>query len=108
MAMTRVYQGSGHTDAYAVRDWLAQNDIPAEVRGHNRLGLLGAIPIDETWPTVWVPAGQVERAQRAIRVFQGPSLVHPEWRCPKCAETNGPVFASCWSCGTERVGPHET
>lgn len=97
--MLRVYQGSGPTDAWLVRDWLARNDIEAQVRGQHLLSLVGDVPL--AWPSVWVDERDTERAKAAIAVFEGPQLVHPDWKCV-CGESNGPVFAACWSCGVDR------
>ncbi len=99
--MIRIYQGVGPTDAYLVRDWLARNGIDAVVRGQNLLGALGQVPVAEAWPSVYVGSTEAPRARAALAVFHGPALVHPEWKCPACGETNGPAFGSCWSCGAE-------
>lgn len=101
--MICVYQGIGLTDAYLVRDWLERNDIRAVVR-EALLGALGQVPVCEAYPSVHVADADKERAEEALRVFRGPSLVHPEWTCPKCGEENGPAFGSCWRCGADRVG----
>lgn len=100
--MICIYQGSGPTDAYLVRDWLERNDIQAWVRGHNLLGALGQVPVREAWPSVWVREADREEAEAALKVFQGPTLVHPEWACGACGEINGASFGSCWSCGADR------
>lgn len=98
----RVYQGTGPTDAYLVRDWLARNHVPAQVRGESLMSIRGEVPVWEAWPSVWSPGELTERARELIEAFYGPTLVHPEWQCPRCSETNAPNFASCWSCGTDR------
>jgi len=100
----RVYRGTGPTDAYLVRDWLGRNGVSAEVRGENLMSLRGDIPIMEAWPTVWVAPAQKSQARELIEEFNGPTLVHPAWNCPKCGEENAPNFGSCWSCGTD--SPH--
>jgi hypothetical protein len=98
----RVYQGTGPADAYLVRDWLERNDIPTWLRGEALLGLQGAIPIGRTWPSVWVMDQDRGRAEDAMRTFNGPALVHPDWKC-RCGEINAPSFGSCWSCGAEPI-----
>lgn len=99
--MIRIYQGQGHTDAYLVRDWLVRNGIPAQVRGENRLGAMGQIPLPEAWPGVYVAPEHRDGALAFLEAFNGPTLVHPEWSCA-CGEANGPAFGSCWSCGADR------
>lgn len=103
-AWVRAYQGSGPTDAYLVRDWLQRNGVSAEVRGESLMTLRGDIPITEAWPTVWVPPDLHARARELVTEFHGPTLVHPDWKCPRCGEENAPTFGSCWSCGTD--SPH--
>lgn len=98
----RVYQGSGPTDAYLIRDWLHRNDIPAQVRGEGLMSLRGEVPVWEAWPAVWTPQPEAERARDLIEGFFGPTLVHPSWQCARCGEENAPNFASCWSCGADR------
>lgn len=100
--MIRIYKGQGHTDAYLVRDWLERNGVRAFVRGENRLGAIGEIPLPEAWPGVYVAKADQQRATECLRLFEGPALVHPEWACARCGEANGPAFGSCWSCGHDR------
>ena len=101
--MIRIYKGQSHTDAYLVRDWLVRNGIEsAHVRGENRMGVLGEIPVPDAWPAVYVVEADRERAIECLATFHAPTLVHPEWACSRCGESNGPVFGSCWQCGAER------
>lgn len=97
--LTRVYQSTGPTDAWLVRDWLARNDIRAVVQGADLLSARGELPV--AWPTVWVSGDDEARARELITEFEGPALVHPEWKCT-CGEENGAAFGSCWSCGRDR------
>ena len=101
--MICVYRGNDATEAYLVRDWLERNGVVAWVRGGALLGALGQLPFREAWPSVWVHARDEANAKDAVRVYRGPALVHPPWRCQRCGEENGPAFASCWSCGAEPV-----
>lgn len=100
--MICIYRGTGPTDAYLVRDWLERNEIRVQVRGQALLGAIGQVPLVERWPTVWVHPRDKERAEQALRVFEGPTLVHPDWICPACDEENAATFGSCWSCGAEK------
>lgn len=100
----QVYQATGPTDAYLIRDWLHRNRLEAQVRGESLMSLRGDVPVGEAWPTVWVPEPRATEARALIETFEGPVLVHPPWRCPACGEENGPNFGSCWSCGADRPG----
>jgi hypothetical protein len=95
----RVYRATGPADAYLVRDWLVRNDIPAQVRNENLMSIRGEVPVGQAWPEVWVNRDDQVRAEEAIQTFQGPTLVHPDWRCAGCGELNPASFGSCWSCG---------
>lgn len=99
--MICVYKAHGPTDAHLVRHWLERNGIRAVIRG-DLMGIRGEIPVGESWPAVWVDREDVARAEEAIRTFEGPRLVHPPWRCPRCGEVNEPNFGSCWSCQADR------
>jgi hypothetical protein len=96
-----VYKGKGPTDAFLIQHWLERNDIRSTLRG-DLLGLRGEIPIVDAWPTIWVAAEDQERAEAAIREFNGPRLVHPRWKCEACGEENEPNFGSCWNCSADR------
>lgn len=94
-----VLRSSGPAEAWLVRDWLAQNGIPVVVRD-DLSAARGEIGIAESWPTVWVPRSDVERATAALAVYRSPRLVHPRWVCG-CGEVNEPTFGSCWACGAD-------
>lgn len=101
MELVCVYKGTSPTDATLVAHWLERNGVKAHVRG-DLLGIRGEIPIAEAWPTVWVRQVDRDRASEAIRVFEGPTLIHPRWACRRCGEDNEPNFGSCWSCDADR------
>lgn len=100
--MFRIYQGTGPTDAWLVRDWLVRNAIDAWIRGEYLMGLQGQVPV--VWPSVWVRESDRDVAETALRTFEGPTLVHPDWVCPRCHEVNGASFGSCWSCQADAPG----
>lgn len=101
--MICVYKASGATDAHLVRHWLERNGIRAVVRDA-LMSARGELPIGDSWPTVWVAEPDSTRAEEAIRLFNGPTLVHPPWACPACGEENAPNFGSCWSCDADHPG----
>lgn len=101
--LVRVYRSCGPLEAHQVSHWLERNGIEVQVHG-DLAGIAGGIPVNEAWPSLWVRAADVTKAEAAIQNFKGPTMVHPEWTCPSCRETNGPNFGSCWSCDTLQPG----
>lgn len=99
--MECVYRGFTVADVYLMRDWLERNDLDASIRGRDRMGLIGDIPVPDALPTIWVPKSQVARAKEIIEGFNAPKLVHPAWVCAGCGEENPASFGSCWSCSSD-------
>ena len=99
--MKKLFDGKDPVEPYRIRDWLTRNSIFAEIRGVSLLGLGGGIPVQRSFPTIWVPEHQLVEAQRLLDLYRAPTLVHPEWTCDHCGETNAPSFGSCWNCQTE-------
>lgn len=99
--MTQVHQGRDPVEPYLLRDWLLRNGLNVQLRGAALVGLAGGIPVPKSFPTLWVPESQRPQAEALIAQFAGPTLVHPEWECHRCGETNAPSFGACWSCQSE-------
>ncbi|MFT7521273.1 MAG: hypothetical protein ACI9MC_003424 [Kiritimatiellia bacterium] len=102
-SLVKAYQATGPFDAYLVRDWLQRNGVKAQVRGEALMSIRGDVPIGEAWPTLWVAPEHLKMASGLIQEFDGPTLVHPPWKCT-CQEENAPNFGSCWNCGRDRPG----
>ncbi len=101
--MVLVYKARTPADAAMLLHWLERNGIPGIVRGGMRS--LPQIPIGKNpTPSVWVGEVDEVRALQAIKLFQSPQLVHPQWVCPRCDEVNEANFGSCWSCEADRPG----
>ena len=100
MALICIYRGSGPTDAYLVRHFLEGNDVRVHIRG-DLITSRGEIPVAEAWPSVWVPEADQERAERLLKAFHGPRLVHPRWVCGTCGEENEATFEWCWQCQSD-------
>jgi hypothetical protein len=101
MAWVCVYRASGATDGFLVGHWLDRNGIPNRVRD-GLVGLRGEIPVDQTWPSVWVPREHAEAAAKQIASMNGPRLVREAWTCPRCGADGEPDFDTCWQCDGER------
>lgn len=104
MRWIRVYQGQGPADAHLVHDLLASKGLSLQLRGVGLAGLGGAIPVPDSFPSVWVSEGDVERAREAIAEMERADDEALGWICEACAEWGPPTFDSCWSCGADRPG----
>jgi hypothetical protein len=96
-----VYRATGPADGFLVRDWLVRCGLTPQVRG-DLSAIRGEIPIQDSWPAVWVAAADEERARQALRQLNGPRLVREPWLCPACGADGEPDFDSCWNCDADR------
>lgn len=97
--MQRLYSAENVFDAYIVRDRLIAEGIDAVVHGEMLIGALGELPAD-TRPSVWIRGDADYAAARAVvEAFEQGPASGPDWRCPRCGETNAATFGLCWSCG---------
>jgi len=97
-----VYEGVGPTDAYLLQHWLEDHGVKVEVQGQHRMGIQGAVPFPDVWPSLWVTEAQVELALELVKKFHEPREVAPAWVCPGCGERVEATFGSCWKCDTVR------
>src|SRR5258707_15312394 len=88
------------TQAYLLKDILAQNGIKAHVFNENMSSIVGDIPPDVALPQVWLD-DDVDRT-RALTVLRGyyaarnrPGVLF----CRACREENPATFETCWNCG---------
>jgi len=93
-----VFRGREASAARFVEGWLRRNGLEAQIRGEQKLGVMGGVPVDESFPDVWVRGADRERAEALIAQMDAPQE-GVDWTCPACNEDNGPAFATCWSCG---------
>ena len=78
---------------------LAAEGIPTEVRNQHLGGIMGEMPVFETWPQLWVINDlDFDRATQLIASVESESPVEP-WTCRRCGEENEGQFAACWNCG---------
>lgn len=94
-----IYKAFGPTDGHMVRDLLEADGIPVQMRGEQLSGLVGAIPIPDTWPSLWVLDHNEARARSLIAGMEQPTGA--AWAC-SCGEQNDGNFGSCWSCSADR------
>ncbi|MFT6145175.1 MAG: hypothetical protein ACJAZO_004286 [Myxococcota bacterium] len=104
IAWTRVFNGREATQGQFVADWLKRNGVDAQIRGEMKTGIMGGIPVQDSFPDVWVRGADKPRAQ--VLIAEMDKTVEGEaWTCPWCDEDNGSAFAACWSC--EKAGPQK-
>jgi hypothetical protein len=106
IAMQRVYSSPSTAEAHLVQGYLEQAGVHATVQGGELGGLLGAVPITETYASVWVADEEVERAEELVEEFLSSQTAEGGatlWRCPNCGEELEPQFSDCWNCGTSRI-----
>ncbi len=62
----------------------------------------GELPVNETWPQLWVSADDESRALEIIRTTLDAQANAPAWECPQCHEQMEGQFQECWKCGYVR------
>jgi len=81
------------------KNLLASEGVPTEIRNQHLGGVMGEIPVFETWPQLWVIDDRdFDRATQLIKSADAEPSGTP-WRCGKCGEENEGQFAACWNCG---------
>ena len=77
---------------------LAAEGIKTEVRNQHLGGIMGEMPVFETWPQLWVVNElDFDRATQLIEAADAESHEVP-WTCRNCGEKNEGQYAACWNC----------
>ena len=99
--MRKVYASDNGIILGHVRQVLESHAIGCVVRNDFLLGGAGEIPINETWPEVWVTDDRdFERARALVdAVAPEADATDPPWRCVSCEELVEGQFTDCWRCG---------
>jgi len=77
---------------------LAAEGVRAEIRNEHLGGIMGEMPVFETWPQLWVEERDLERAKQLIESVDA-EVPAEAWTCARCGEQNEGQFAACWNCG---------
>ena len=78
---------------------LESEGIRCEIRNQHLGGIMGEMPVFETWPQLWVVNDlDFDRAQQLIEAADNESPQEP-WQCERCNEENEGQFSACWNCG---------
>lgn len=90
-----------------IRQVLENHAIPCIVRNDFLAGGAGELPVNETWPEIWVADDRdFDRARAFVdAIVTAAHVSDPEWRCPACSEPMEGQFTDCWRCGASRPEP---
>jgi len=102
--MRKVYASDNHAIIGLVRQVIEDDAIPCVVRNDFLGGGAGDLPINETWPEIWVIEDRdFDRARALVDAVLATD--HPDesaWRCASCDEPMEGQFTNCWRCGVAR------
>ena len=103
VAMRKVYASDNTIILGHVRQVLENHAIGCIVRNDFLLGAAGEIPVNETWPEVWITDDRdFERARALVdAVVSEANVPDPPWGCV-CGEWMEGQFTDCWRCGASR------
>jgi len=78
---------------------LAAEGIKTEIRNQHLGGIMGEMPVFETWPQLWIVNDlDFDRATQLIEsTDSGP--YGAAWACSQCGEENEGQYGACWNCG---------
>ena len=99
--MRKVYASDNSAIIGHLRQVLEDHAIPCVVRNDFLLGGAGELPVNETWPELWVIDDRdFERARTLVDgIVAAAHKSEPPWRCASCGEQMEGQFTDCWSCG---------
>ncbi len=102
--MKRVYRDASLLQVAHARNVLITAGIRCELRNQYLAGALGALPMMETWPQLYVEDGD-ERFALSVLARAAAATIGVPWVCPGCGEKLEPQFLQCWHCGAELHRP---
>jgi hypothetical protein len=99
--MKKVFTVTNNFELAPYKDALSRERIDFLVKNELGIGLVGEIPVNESWPQIWVTHDQDEHKAREICLQLESSILsnQDDWQCTDCGETNGANFEYCWHCG---------
>jgi hypothetical protein len=88
------------TQAFLLRDLLAQHGIKAHVFNQNMSSIVGDVPPDVALPQVWLDDdADRDRAAEILRDYRVARNRDGVLFCGACREENPATFELCWNCG---------
>lgn len=102
--MRKVYTSDNSAIIGHARQVLENHAIPCVVRNDFLLGGAGELPVNETWPELWVIDDRdFDRARTLVDgIVATAQVCRPPWRCASCGEQMEGQFTDCWNCGASR------
>ncbi|KPK11229.1 MAG: hypothetical protein AMJ68_06420 [Acidithiobacillales bacterium SG8_45] len=98
--MKRLYTAADLTEAYLVRDMLADAGIRSRILNEHAQGGIGEIPFTHAYPELWIEReNDLERARKLVKEFEARVNSEVYVDCPRCGEENPENFETCWHCG---------
>ena len=98
--MRKVYVSDDSLILGHVRQVLENHAIGCIVRNDFLLGGAGELPINETWPEIWITDDRdFERARALVDAVVAACPSDPPWCCTSCGEQVEGQFTDCWRCG---------
>ncbi len=78
---------------------LQQEGINCLVKNEFLSGASGELPVNETWPEIWVADEDLYRATVILENIEFSDDAEP-WHCEQCKQLIEPQFAVCWHCAS--------
>ena len=105
--MRKVYSSDNGVIIGHFRQVLEDHAIPCIVRNDFLSGGAGELPVNETWPEIWVIDDRdFDRARALVKTIVATVREsEPPWRCASCGEQMEGQFTNCWRCGASRPVP---
>ena len=102
--MRKVYTSDNIAIIGHLRQVLENQAIRCIVRNDFLFGGAGELPVNETWPELWVVDDRdADRARALVDAIVATAHVsEPSWRCASCGEQMEGQFTDCWRCGASR------
>ena len=102
--MRKVYTSYNSAIIGHARQVLENHAIACVVRNDFLLGGAGELPVNETWPELWVIDDRdFDRARALVdSIVAAARASGAPWRCASCCEQMEGQFTDCWNCGASR------
>lgn len=97
--MKQVYTSPTPVMAGFIRQVLENAGIRCILKNYFLGSGAGDLPVNETWPEIWVGTEDETRALAVIRETLDAQTNTPAWECPQCHEWIEGQFQGCWKCG---------